>query len=118
MEREQTSNDANWKTDEYVNTLENAVYTLLHEINAHVIPELQGIIESAEVDHSKYNYDGLKSEYSPGYRSIPLHGKTPDSRDKIEIKRLVQPLREALKTLKSAAEKAQQSVKPSCSCGN
>ncbi|MEN9639041.1 MAG: hypothetical protein RLZZ262_909 [Bacteroidota bacterium] len=69
--------------------LEMALHSLMHEVNAHAIRDINGTCLTESKEHGLYNHDHWERHNSPAYISIPLDGKSQSSKDKIEVQRIV-----------------------------
>jgi hypothetical protein len=106
------SDAASWNVSKYVNTLEDALHTLDHEVMAHVLNHLNGITMLETKEHEMY--EGKSSDSSIPYRSIPLHGRTPSSRKKLSLREEYREMREKFQILCDEAKGAQKDETKDC----
>ena len=69
--------------------MEQAIFSLMHEVHAHALNDIKGDHQDGDLEHSKYNHNGVVSPNSPGYIETPIDGKSPASRDKIEVQKVI-----------------------------
>ena len=77
----------------YCNLMEDFLFTLSHEIHAHVINLMKGLSKSNRTEHGLYNHDHIESDGSPPYNETPEIGKSGASQDKRDVIRIVNSLR-------------------------